>query len=218
MCARGDGIRRSKDLRAEIGKFPNSTNERKQMSTKTMKQRIALVAVSALTAGVLSVVSTPVANATSFSTADTLILGTSSPLSGTALGTTVLTTATPGLSSFGLVSILTGGTAVAADATDNAYRTLASGNSSTGVILPTAKLGFALDATAAGSIVVSGGTITSPTGHTGLSPSLTAVVGTTAFFGAVITPNPGATTMVVQSFTGSGVGITTPTSGALVGI
>jgi len=63
VCARGDGIRRSKDLRAEIGKAPNSTNERKQMSTKTMKQRIALVAVSALTAGVLSVASAPVANA-----------------------------------------------------------------------------------------------------------------------------------------------------------
>jgi len=38
------------------------TNERKQMSTKTMKQRIAAVAVSALTAGVLSVASAPVAN------------------------------------------------------------------------------------------------------------------------------------------------------------
>jgi hypothetical protein len=33
------------------------------MSTKTMKQRIALVAVSALTAGLFSVVSTPAANA-----------------------------------------------------------------------------------------------------------------------------------------------------------
>jgi len=58
-----NGIRRSKDLRAEIGKFPNSTNERKQMSNKTMKQRIAVVAVSALTAGLFSVVSTPAANA-----------------------------------------------------------------------------------------------------------------------------------------------------------
>ena len=37
--------------------------ERKQMSTKTMKQRIAVVAVSALTAGLFSVVSAPVANA-----------------------------------------------------------------------------------------------------------------------------------------------------------
>ena len=35
------------------------------MSTKTLRKRIALVAVSALTAGVLSVASTPVANATS---------------------------------------------------------------------------------------------------------------------------------------------------------
>jgi hypothetical protein len=63
VCARGDGIRGSKDLRAEIGKFPNSTNERKQMSTKTIKRRIALVAASALTAGFLSVVAMPAANA-----------------------------------------------------------------------------------------------------------------------------------------------------------
>jgi len=34
------------------------------MSTKTIKQRIALVAVSALTAGLFTVVSAPVANAT----------------------------------------------------------------------------------------------------------------------------------------------------------
>ncbi len=63
MCARGDGIRGSKDLRAEIGKFPNSTNERKKMSNKTIKQRIAVVAASALTAGFLSVASMPAANA-----------------------------------------------------------------------------------------------------------------------------------------------------------
>ena len=58
-----DGIRGSKDLRAEIGKFLNSTNERKQMSNKTLKQRIAVVAASALTAGFLSVVAMPAANA-----------------------------------------------------------------------------------------------------------------------------------------------------------
>jgi hypothetical protein len=55
VCVRGIGIRRSKDLRAEIGKCPNSTNERKNMSTKTNFKRIALVAVSALTAGLVSV-------------------------------------------------------------------------------------------------------------------------------------------------------------------
>jgi hypothetical protein len=49
-----DGIRRSKDLRAEIGKFPNSTNERKKMSKKTNFKRIALVAVASLGFGVFT--------------------------------------------------------------------------------------------------------------------------------------------------------------------
>ncbi len=44
-----------KDLRAEIGKCPNSTNERKNMSIKTIYKRIALVTVAALGAGFLSV-------------------------------------------------------------------------------------------------------------------------------------------------------------------
>ena len=49
------------------------------MSTKTMKQRIALVAVSALTAGLFSVVSAPVANAalTTANTADGTLIITS---------------------------------------------------------------------------------------------------------------------------------------------
>jgi hypothetical protein len=58
-----NGIRGSKDLRAGLRKYLRPTNERKQMSTKTLRKRIALVAVSALTAGVLSVASAPVANA-----------------------------------------------------------------------------------------------------------------------------------------------------------
>ena len=41
---------------ADLGKVPSSTNERKQMSTKTSIKRIALVAVSALGFGLLSVV------------------------------------------------------------------------------------------------------------------------------------------------------------------
>jgi len=41
-------------IQAECGKFPNSTNERKQMSTKTTFKRIALVTVAALGFGVLS--------------------------------------------------------------------------------------------------------------------------------------------------------------------
>jgi hypothetical protein len=56
-----NGIRRSKDLRAEIGKFPNSTNERKQMSKMTLRKRIALVAVSSMGFSLLSITA---ANAT----------------------------------------------------------------------------------------------------------------------------------------------------------
>jgi len=53
------------------------------MSTKTMKQRIALVAVSALTAGVLSVVAAPAANAaTADVTASSLWLATTNSSTG----------------------------------------------------------------------------------------------------------------------------------------
>ena len=55
-----------KDLRARFRKFLNLTNERKKMSKTTIRKRIAVVAATALTAGILSVVSTPVANANIF--------------------------------------------------------------------------------------------------------------------------------------------------------
>jgi len=59
----GYGIRRSKDLRAKVWKFLTLTNERKQMSKTTIRKRISLVAVTALTAGVLSAVVAPAASA-----------------------------------------------------------------------------------------------------------------------------------------------------------
>ena len=60
----GNGIRRSKDLRARFRKFLILTNERKQMSKTTLRKRISLTVVAALTAGVLtSVATSPVANA-----------------------------------------------------------------------------------------------------------------------------------------------------------
>ena len=62
-CHKQDGIEDPKDLRAEIRKYLISTNERKKMSLLTIRKRIALVAVTALTAGVLTVATSPVANA-----------------------------------------------------------------------------------------------------------------------------------------------------------
>jgi hypothetical protein len=49
-----DASARATHLEAANGKFPLTTNERKQMSTKTNFKRIALVAVAALGLGVLS--------------------------------------------------------------------------------------------------------------------------------------------------------------------
>jgi hypothetical protein len=75
VCATGYGIRRSKDLRAEIGKCPISTNERKNMSTKTLRKRIALVAVAALGAGVLaSAPATAAAGTAGFAAANVRIM------------------------------------------------------------------------------------------------------------------------------------------------
>jgi len=59
----GNGIRGSKDLRARFRKFLNLTNERKKMSKTTIRKRIALTATTALFAGMLSIASTPVAQA-----------------------------------------------------------------------------------------------------------------------------------------------------------
>jgi hypothetical protein len=63
---------------ADPKKAFGSTNERKQMSTKTTLKRIALAAVSALGFGLMSVVSAPVANAAAVAPT-TLTVGTILP-------------------------------------------------------------------------------------------------------------------------------------------
>ena len=58
-----DASARATHLKAEIGMVPNSTIERKIMSTKTSIKRIALVAAAALTLGGFSVITASTANA-----------------------------------------------------------------------------------------------------------------------------------------------------------
>jgi trimeric autotransporter adhesin len=91
------------------------------MSTKTLKQRIALVAVSALTAGFLSVVSAPVANATGYSviTKDNIHIGTESANSVAAIGHCVISS-DAAYSSVGVASVANStGTVVAVGAVLN---------------------------------------------------------------------------------------------------
>ena len=62
-------VKGSSLCQADSGKALGSTTERKSMSTKTTLKRIALVAVSALSFGMLSLVATPSANALGVSVA-----------------------------------------------------------------------------------------------------------------------------------------------------
>jgi len=159
VCAREDGIRRSKDLRAEVGKFPNSTNERKKMSKKTIKQRIAIVAASALTAGFFSVVSSPAANAA----ADDFSIALVASTTGSAAANTTINSAT----SVGWIAA----TNSAGTASGTSSIAVDDQEAQTGVLTAGGQLSFLVESnttTANGiSIVVTGGTLSGITGANG---------------------------------------------------
>ena len=219
VCHIRNRIRGSKDLRAEIGKFPNSTNERKQMSTKTMKQRIALVAVSALTAGLFSVVSTPAANAAADATIESLFLATSNSDTGLAVvtnaGGEVATDRSVGF----LALTNTAATAQAPGAG------VLAGVSATAAATSTAKLVFNVRSAKRAGVTVTGGTITSVgTETTGtasiIGPNSNVLVTSadTRAVGFVVTPNAGATTMTVSATQGAAVlSVATAGSGTAIG-
>jgi len=149
------------------------------MSIKTLRKRIALVAVSALGVGLLSVAP---ANAA----AADMTIGTNGAAANVAVGT---------CASFGLIS---GTGAVAADATPTS-----------GVMYDSGTIAVLVDDGAAGKevVTVSGGTITSfNTG--GTAPVLTGLTtigidqgdGNFCF---LVKPNSGATSVTIRSFTGA---------------
>ena len=193
MCPKETELEDPKDLRAEIGKFPNSTNERKQMSTKTMKQRIALVAVTALTAGVLSVVSAPASNA-----AVTFIAQTSN---GIAPVVTLGSTKSVGVLAIDSTTPLAG----------------------TGVMLSTGAFALTSTADGAGyqAVKVTGGVITQAAAETTatawtLNSTSTYIYGTgdDKDLAVIITPTAAAgSTMVVQAYTNAAA---STVSGALL--
>jgi len=185
------------------------------MSTKTIYKRIALVAVAALGAGVLSVA--PANAATAYSTAETLALATSLDASSASL------TATADLDLFDSRGIITttGGTAVAAASPALAYKTLTAGGTGTGTIYPGAEVGVMIYSAAKSSIIVSGGVISSATGQDSINATNTTVIetgGTTAMSVIVKPTGVAGSTLTISSYTGAGVGSLTPTSGVLAGI
>jgi hypothetical protein len=188
-----------------------------------MKQRIAVVAVSTLTAGLFSVVSAPVANANVVAVAGKFAIHTTNSSTGVAINTA------GGLNgagrSIGFVAVTTGGTVV------NESNELATGATGEANILPGAQIGFgATELTDGGnaasiSLVVTGGTFVASPVATGVGAGVTyngtntavAGTGTTTSVGAVATPNVGATTMIVTAYVGANAVIATPTTGTILG-
>jgi hypothetical protein len=172
------------------------------MSTKTMKQRIAVVAVSALAAGLLSIASTPVANAapnlapaaTSPDGAITVMnIATTSPLAGAA----VITAGNGTPASVGLV------------ATGDIAGTRVAGTTQTAVLLKTGtlvvySLGSQTTANAEYSITytVENGTIAGLTNGDGVNAARTigTCVDVAANCVAAIVPAAGASTMTVRMY------------------
>jgi hypothetical protein len=203
------------------------------MSTKTMKQRIALVAVSALTAGLFSVVSTPVANATAGDTAaDTLAIQIANSTTGAVVQTAGGgDTAADRSVGFIAVTTPTGTDQVAVGSTAMGIK---AGTTGTAVMLASGKLQVSASngstqATDNLVISVSGGTVSgvnseSATAQPTLAYNSSASAASMALnansnnsMSATITPNAGATTMTVSAYKGASATASSPTSGTLLG-
>ena len=202
------------------------------MSTKTIKQRIALVAVSALTAGLFSVVSAPTANAANNVQAGTAAGSVVASAQGTlniasilnTTGASAVSSVDGGNLSVGLVNV----SDIAAG--------LDAGTTQTAVLLGTGTLTVYTETAATGSsddqnyaaITVENGTIVATSGAAGVNSSNTvvALAGTesTTTRAVSIRPNSGATTMTVRMYNGTtttyasaAAAYTVPTLGTLAG-
>jgi trimeric autotransporter adhesin len=180
------------------------------MSTKTLRKRIALVAVSALGAGLLSVVAVPSANAaanvaagttqTAAVTEGVLNVATKASTSGSAVTTATISSSVPTLAaSVGLVNVsdISGG--------------LVAGTTQTAVLLSSGTLVVYTEAqtSAEGQLItVENGTLTIEA-TAGLAPAVNSTGTAGAVYGAgnnedtlvaAIKPNAGATTMTVRLY------------------
>ena len=191
------------------------------MSNKTMKQRIALVAVTTLTAGFLSVASSPVANAANNDVTISLVASTT--------GSAVASNTDGSAQQVGWVSATnTAGTVT------TSLITLNGGDAQTGVCLSTCSIPWKIENsdTAVGlSVVVVGGVLSSigesitltnggfsSQAVSGDRKAVVAVAGTSSNLRGIATASSGATTMQLQFYEGAGItGLSTATAGTLLG-
>jgi hypothetical protein len=218
------------------------------MSTKTIRQRVALVAVSALTAGLFAVVTAPAAKAETgdYLQASSLLLMTKADPDGTPnvptaaqLAAAANPVATVGSGSVGWVadtSSTSSSNQAAYTVAGTTYGTsIVSGLARTGVVLERAKLGFIVNSatstttTVGVSVVVTGGTLgslatTSETinlagSQTSASIFTNQIAGNQAIAGVFTVNAAAGSTATIAAYTGTGIiGTTTRTAGDLIGI
>jgi len=192
------------------------------MSTKTLRKRIALVAVSAMGFGLLTSVAAHAdepADATPYATAETLALATTNSTTAITISTSTNLDVFKGK---GLISTTDGTTVAASGATGaQAYKTLTGSAVASGVVYSNAQLNFLMNSATGSSIVVSGATISDSTGTDAIGSSLTSAIETNGAttFGVIVKPNVAVgSTFTVSAYAGALITSTaTAKSGALVG-
>jgi hypothetical protein len=197
-----------------------------------MKQRIALVAVSALTAGLFSVVSAPTANAVGDATFGSLWLATTNSTTGAVVATTGGGD-TAADKNIGFVAVTSANVALSGTSPNQVVQGIGTGvrfgGTGTANVLPGAVLRFNTAATTATTatfnvaLSASGGTWSTATSaggamaYNGTNTAVDKAANAAEEFAATLTVNPGATTVTVSAYEGTGVTAATPTNGSLMG-
>jgi len=197
------------------------------MSTKTLRKRIALVAVSALGAGLLSVVAVPSANAANEPTGGKMHLTTTA----TTTGKVVVSADTTASKSLGFI---TATSTTGLSVSNNGYL-LTAGTAATALVYAGAKLAWAATATTGATnnigVVVTGATLeeTAASNGTGatvaISGDRTVAVATQTgtssqtMYGSFLLSAAAGLTATLAIYEGTGIaGTTTATNGTLMGI
>jgi hypothetical protein len=205
------------------------------MSTKTLKKRIALVAVSALTAGFLSVATAPVANAAiaaDSTVENTLYLGITKSVTGSAAANSGATGVSSAMTQVGYIT----DTSATTNSTDTAAAIFVNASEiRTANVYPGAKISFvAAGSTTTGdglTVTVTGGTLSSlaataaeavTLATTNVSSDMKTVTtdaaGQDVVYGIFNVDAAVGSVATISVFTGTNItGLTTATSGTLVG-
>jgi hypothetical protein len=197
------------------------------MSTKTLRKRIALVAVSALGAGLLSVVAVPSANAANEPAGGKMFLATTA----TTTGKVVVSQDTTAAKSLGFITA----TSTTGLSVSNNGLLLTAGTAATALVYAGAKLAWSATATTGATnnigVVVTGATLEETAAANGIGATVaisgdrtTAVATQTGsssqtMYGSFLLSAAAGTTATLAIYEGTGIaGTTSATNGTLVGI